>query len=434
MASLDQGTQKVLDLINEKELVDLAVTMGNIQSPTGYEEYMAEFVLGWLRSNGFKAIEQRISEGRRNAIGILKGTGRGYSLLFNSHMDSDLGSAEEVLDSGFVESSPPVAWVDGTRIFGKPIQNDRGPMACFMLASKVIKEAGIKLKGDLILTMVAGEIGSGPIDEFQGPRYVGKGLGSRHAVAHGIIADYALVAETTDFGITWVETGAGYYKITLEGVGLYTPRSYRPDRVEEHPNAIVKMAKLIQAIEDWGRDYEFRYTYESPAGKVVPKVNIGAIRGGKPYNPSRTAPECSIYVDVRIPAPVDPLTVQQEIREVINLQGLGGEIEPYMIRKGYEGKNVKRLVESITEAHHKVRGAEPPPMSPAERSMWRDINVFNEVGIPAVTFGPRRLSDPKTVERSAGLDKKYMEKDDLVNTARIYALVALDICGTEKPV
>ncbi len=431
MGSLDEEAEKVLDLIKEKELVDLAITMGNIQSPTGYEKYMTEFCMNWLGTNGFKAIEQTISEGRSNAIGILKGAGRGYSLLFNSHMDSEQGSVEEVLRSGMVKASPPVAWVDGTRIFGKQVQNDRGPMACFLVAAKAIKEAGITLKGDLILTMVVGEIGSGSIDEFQGPRYAGKGLGSRHAVTHGIVADYALVAETTDFGVTWVETGAGYYKITLEGVGLYTPRSYRPELIEEHPNAIVKMAKLIQALEDWGRDYEKRYTYISPAGKVVPKVNIGAIRGGRPYNPSRTCKECSIYLDVRIPAPVDPLTVQEELAEVIKRQGLGGEIDPYMIRKGYEGKNMERLVESITEAHRRIRGNDPPPVSTAETSMWRDVNVFNEVGIPALTFGPRRLSDRKKA-KSPGLDSGYMETEDLVNTARMYALVALDICRTDK--
>ena len=433
MSPLEQETQKVLGLIDEKELVDLSVAMGNIQSPTGYERHMVDFVMTWLRNNGFKAIEQKICEGRGNAIGILTGTGAGYSLLFNSHTDSEQGSAEEIVKSGEVVAAPPVAREVGTRIFGKQVQNDRGPMACFMLAAKAIRESGIKLSGNLILTMVAGEIGSGPVDEFQGPRYVGKGLGSRHAVTHGILADYALVAETTDFGITWVETGAGYYKVTLEGVALYTPRSHRPDLVEKHPNAIVKMAKLIQAIEEWGRDYERRYTYESPTGRVVPKVNIGAIRGGKPFNPSRTCNECSIYVDVRIPAPVDPVTVQTELSAVVKQQGLGGEIEPYMVRKGYEGKNVERLVESIKGAHRQIRGTDPPPVSTAEISMWRDVNIFNEVGIPSVTFGPRRFHLSEADAKPMGLDRGYMEKEDLVNTAKMYALVALDICRSEKP-
>jgi hypothetical protein len=53
--------------------------------------------------------------------------------------------------------------------------------------------------------------------------------------------------------------------------------------------------------------------------------------------------------------------------------------------------------------------------------MWRDVNVFNEVGIPAATFGFPRKSAP-------GLSEKFVDIDDLVDCAKMYALVALDIC------
>ena len=97
-------------------------------------------------------------------------------------------------------------------------------MAAFMIATKAIKNSGIQLAGDIIMTMVVGEIGMGPVDEFRGAKYIGKGFGSRHAVTHGVNGDFALIAETTDFGVTWIEAGAAYFKITLEGRGFYTPR------------------------------------------------------------------------------------------------------------------------------------------------------------------------------------------------------------------
>ena len=74
-------------------------------------------------------------------------------------------------------------------------------MAAFMLAAKPIKDADVATRGDIIMTMVVGEIGMGPIDEFQGPRYIGKGYGSRHAVAHGIMGDFALVKKGVEFSI-----------------------------------------------------------------------------------------------------------------------------------------------------------------------------------------------------------------------------------------
>src|ERR1051325_7433522 len=84
--------ERILERINEKELVDLAVAMGNIKAPSGYEQPMADFVLDWLKSNGFEnSFQQLVSEGRSNTIGIVRGNGGGKSLIFNSHMDSEQG-------------------------------------------------------------------------------------------------------------------------------------------------------------------------------------------------------------------------------------------------------------------------------------------------------------------------------------------------------
>ncbi len=73
-------------------------------------------------------------------------------------------------------------------------------------------------------------------------------------------------------------------------------------------------------------------------------------------------------------------------------------------------------------AHVAVRGSQPPPVDTPETSMWRDINIFNEVGIPAATFGMPRKSAPDVPER-------FIEIQDIVDAAKMYALVALKICG-----
>ncbi len=422
MASLTAQQQRVVDLIDEKELVDLAVAMAGITAPSGYEQPMADYVLRWLKDNGFEnSFQQLVSEGRSNTIGVLPGSRAGRKFIFNSHMDSEQGMPTRVGE----ELPPgPRAWVDENkrRLFGQAVQNDRGPMAAFMIATKAIKNSGIELAGDIVMTMVVGEIGMGPVDEFRGAKYVGKGYGSRHAVAHGINGDFALIAETTDFGVTWIEAGAAYFKISLEGKGFYTPRL--PDRgaVEDSPNAIIKMIPIIQAIERWAVEYQKKYTIDYPVGKMVPKVSIGSIRAGWPYKPSTTPHDCSIYMDVRVPPPVSLSQVERELRQVVGSVGFGAKVECFMFRKGYEGKNVEPLVAAINQAHQAVRGAPTPPINTAETSMWRDINIFNEVGIPAATFGmPRKSADDAP--------EKFVEIDDIVDAAKMYALVALEICG-----
>jgi len=127
--------KKVLDLINERKLVELAVAMGNIYSPAGYEAEMGEFVLEWLKNNKIKALKQEVVRHRYNVIGQIKGTGNGSSLLFNSHMDSGGGGPEDewvLADPGLAHHTK--AWVQGDRIFGNAVLNDRGPMAAFMIA------------------------------------------------------------------------------------------------------------------------------------------------------------------------------------------------------------------------------------------------------------------------------------------------------------
>src|SRR5215208_7890777 len=117
-------------------------------------------------------------------------------------------------------------------------------MATWLLAAKAIKDSGVKLKGDLVLMSVVGEIGLEPVDEFQPPQYIAKGAGTRYAITHGGVTDYALVAEGTDFGLVGVEAGKAFFKVTVFGndLPIYTPYIQRPSPIDKNPNAIIRMA------------------------------------------------------------------------------------------------------------------------------------------------------------------------------------------------
>jgi acetylornithine deacetylase/succinyl-diaminopimelate desuccinylase-like protein len=412
-------TEKVLSLIHKDDIVNLAVELGNIYAPTGFEKNIGEFIYGWLNKNGFQTIKQEAAPNRNNVIATLKGTGEGRSLILNSHMDTDIGAPEDYWTVGELKPVYNHAWVEGDSIIGRSVVNDRGPMTATMIAAKAIKDSGTKLKGDLVLTVVVGEIGKAPVDEFQGPEYLGKGLGTNQLVNHGVLADYALVAERTAFTLTWTEAGAAYFKITVKGQGgIYTPYIKRPSPIEQNPNAIVKMTKIIQALEEWAYDYERKNTCEFAGVTVIPKVNIGAIRGGLPYKPSKSVGICSIYVDVRLPPGKEPLEVRRELRSLIAKTGIDAEIEMYLFRMGHEGKNVTRLVESIEKAHQTIFKKKPEKIDAGTTSMWRDCNVFNGVGIPSVSYGPAAT--------------KFYEGvaiEDLVNTSKLYAMIAMDMCN-----
>jgi acetylornithine deacetylase/succinyl-diaminopimelate desuccinylase-like protein len=420
---------KALSYINEEELVQLAVDMGNIKSPAGYEGPMATFVYEWMLKNGLPGLRQEVVPDRENVVAVLKGSGDGKSLLFNAHMDSEAGGPHaEWMYPDPNASYLRQAWVEGDKIFGTPVLNDRGPMAAFLIAAKAICESGIELSGDVILTAVVGEIGQAPVDEFRGLQYLGKGLGTKHLVLHGVLADYALVAETTDFGIAWTEAGVVYAKISLTGEAMYTPRSYRADTIEAHPNAIIKMVRYLDAFEEWARRYEKENTYEFDGGKVVPKAAIGAIRGGVPYMPCVTSGRCAAYVDVRLPPGKDPLSVRKALEELARDLNLQADVDIFLYRAGYVGENISEFRQCIENVYQRIRGRPTNDVPVPVTSMWRDINVFNELGIPSITFGPPRSSSPD-VPASKG---KFIYKHDLVDAAKVYALIAMDICGSTR--
>jgi acetylornithine deacetylase/succinyl-diaminopimelate desuccinylase-like protein len=365
---------------------------------------------------------------RPNVVAILPGTSHGRSLCFNSHMDTTVHKDEWWTTRMAADPILHTAWREGDTLVGNGVCNDKGPMATWLFAAKAIKDSGVKLKGDLVLMAVVGEIGVEPVDEFQPPHYIAKEPGTRYAITHGGgVADYALVAEGTDFGLVGVEAGKAFFKITVfgEDLPIYTPYINRPTAVEKNPSAIVRMGAFIQRIESWACEYQEKNRYQCAGGLVVPKVNFGAIRGGVPYKITKTVQQCAIYLDVRITPVQEPLEVREELRQLMRQAGMAGEVELYAYRPGFEMDEKKGapLRDAITRAHRSIVGGEPKPAPTGASSMWRDINVFNEMRIPSITYGPG-------VSVGGGVFR--MKIDNMVTGAKLYTQIALDLCNQER--
>jgi acetylornithine deacetylase/succinyl-diaminopimelate desuccinylase-like protein len=419
--------QDVFAKIDTDELIKVALDLANIDSPTGREGPVADYVADWLRKEGFDARKVGLYPNRPNVLAALPGSGGGRSLCFNSHMDTAVHQEEWWASRHASDAIFHSAWREGDTLVGNGIVNDKGPMATWLLAAKAIKDSGAKLKGDLLLMAVVGEIGVEPVDEFQPPEYVAKEAGTRYAITHGGVADYALVAEGTDFGIVGVEAGKAFFKITIFGndFPIYTPYISRPTSIPENPNAIVRMATFVHRVEEWASEYERKNRYECAGGIMVPKVNIGAIRGGVPWKITKTVQQCAIYVDVRITPVQEPLEIREELRRLMSAAGLAGEVDLYVYRPGFEADPVKvePLKSAITRSHKTILGANPGPAPIPASSMWRDVNCFNEMRIPSVTYGPGV---------SSGGGKYAMKIENMLLGTKLYALTAIDLCSQDR--
>lgn len=409
--------------INREELVELALNLCNIESPAGQEAEVGQFVFDWMRKEGFEPRKIAMLPERFNVLGTLPGAGDGYSLIFNSHLDTGRSKEDRWSIRNPDEEINHRAWRKDDTLYGEGMVNDKGPMAAFMIAAKTLKSAGVRLRGDLLLSAVPGEIGYEAVDEFESPRYLSKEVGSRYLIQHGGVADFALVAEGTDFGYAAIEAGKAFFKLTVFGEPqLYTPFAPDAEVNAAHPNAIVRAGLLIPHLQEWARAYEKRFVFRCKDGVIVPKVMIGAIRGGNPYHVTRTSEICALYVDCRLTPVSDPLALRRELRELLAAHELPGAVELFVYRRSYEAGDTGILLAGIEQAHRQVMKTELEQAAPVISSMWRDVSIFNEMGIPAITYGPPR-----------NFGGQSMTIDDLAKTAEIYARIAVAVCSREKP-
>lgn len=410
----------------EKELVQLSCGVVNVPSPPGYEKAVCEFLAGWMNERRIPAYVQEVEPTRGNVVGTLAGAGGGRSVTFNSHMDTTFvgNEVEDLPILGRPENiTRPVAEVRDGMVCGLGIFNDKGPFVSACIAARAIQASGLTLRGDMVLAGVAGEIGRGQVwPHSTGPGTRGKGEGTRFLLHAGVWTDYAVVCEGTRWSVTWALPGAAYFRITTRGIPAYAPMNDRSaPSVRENPNAIVRMAHLLIALEAWADRYEAQNTYDTPCGRIEPRVTLGAIDGGLPYKPNWRPAIANVYVDVRIPPNRTPLDVKRELEQVVAATGLSDEVFMYLGRKGYVAQGAEPVAAAVVAAHAQVFGKPPEPAPWVDLSMWNDSNVYAELGIPVVKYGPMRPSGDAYPER--------MAIADLMQAARVYALTALQLCG-----
>lgn len=420
------AAQKVLDCIDREELAQLGADLTDIPSPTGQEGAIGEFILDWFSANGLKAVRQDVDEGRPNAVGVLKGDGTGLSLGFNGHTDTSFTGTEA--DRRMVRAMEPAeelrGRVVGDTVQGLGISNMKGGLASFMYAGKALLDAGVQLKGDMVMAAVVGEISRTPIGEWQSKDFRGEGTGTRHLLNHGMQTDYAVCCDGSDLNIVWTQEGVVQLRIAIYGNAEAAWGTKRETHPMEEWNAIVKMTRVIEAVEKWGAEFEKKYIYDSPTGPLLPKVNIGGIEGGAPYRPNYFPGVCAIYVDIRIPPQVRPVQVQHEVEKVMNGLGMDYQLDLYKSLLGYEGRDVEPLVKTAEEVFEHLFDEKLVPEPPDRASIWTDTNIYNELGIPCIKIGPRG--------RRIGPRNEEIAIDEMVRATQIYALMALDICSRPR--
>ena len=405
---------RIIAEVREDEIVQMCCDVINVPSPTGEELRMAEYMREALSAIGLNVTWQEVEEARANVIGRWIGSGGGKNLMFNGHMDtSNTGHEDFLTGIGY----KPQAVVKNGMIYGLGIYNMKGALVCYTQAVKALQRAGVKLKGDVILAAVAGEIEKTQWGEFHGKQYRGYGYGTHYLVNHGVLPDMCILGEPTDTHLVLEHFGSMWVRISCTGIYVHT--AFCEGR--EEMNSIRRMHELLTDILRWIETWEQKATY---GGKKA-IVNLGGIRGGHAWRASRTPEQTDLFLDVRVPPSIPMNEARREIQRVFlemekKHPDWGLEFETYVSVPGARISEDHSLIKAIDENHTKVIGSPPQ----REVVTWcSDASVLSRYGIDTVNYGPS--SGPRDQE-----GEKVSIKT-LVDITKVYALTAAEMCGVK---
>jgi succinyl-diaminopimelate desuccinylase len=362
-------------------------------NPPGHEKLAADWLAAELERRGFSPSVDDLGGDRANIVTVLRGTGEKPALVFNGHLD-----VVPVGDTPWTHEPFGGVRVNG-RLYGRGTSDMKSGLIAMVMAVDALKQAGARLKGDLILSGVA--------DEETGA------LGAKSWVqADGLQGVGAIViGEPTNLEVYIAEKGACWLELTTYGK---TAHGSMPDL---GINAVMHMTTALHALTQLSLPFQPHPLFDKPT------MNVGTIAGGHKTNvvPDR----CTATIDLRTLPGMAHEDVLQYIRQT--LEGLRETIPQfsYELRVIAERRPVasdpQAPIVEATLAILKAQGRhETPKATPGYAT---DASVFQPAsGAPFLIFGPG-------IPQLAHQPNEYVEIDTYLKSIELYCELAVKYLG-----
>ena len=347
------------------------------------------YVAEKLKELGLEVTTSEIAPGRVNVVGVLKGSGGGKSLLLNAHLDT-VGVEGMTID-------PFGGELCEGRVYGRGAQDMKGSLAAMMATAKAIVDAGITLRGDLLITGVADEEHSS--------------IGTE-ALVKEFKADGAIVTEPTDMHLCRAHRGFIWFEVETFG------RAAHGSRYKEGIDANMRMGRFLTELEKLEQKLIQREPHEL-AGP--PSLHAAMIQGGTEI--SKYAAHCKLTIERRT---IPGETVEGATAE---LQGIINRLvaqdptfqatvkatfwrEPFEVREDAEIVQIMDKVLDERLRHHPEHiGA----------TFWTDAALISDAGAETVLLGP--------VGYGLHSAEEWVEMESVIDLAHVLAETAIVYCG-----
>jgi len=415
----------VIEAVDPDELINLTsdlVRINTVWDPaagTG-EQPAADYVFEWARKQGFEAAMEEVAPGRSNVIVTWSGEDGSRRLMFEGHTDVVTPGDESIW-----QYNPFGAEIVGRRMYGRGTNDTKGNLAAMLIAMAALKRSGVRLKGAIIGGVLCDEE-----DQMLGVRnFIERG--------HADTITGAIICEPQDGLICTTQKGALRARFTISG------RMSHGAMPLAGLNTAPAVARIIGALHELERKAAKHPGRDEHLGwpSFTPTVIQAPATGAPQLNVMPG--EAQILVDIRtIPGQSHPgiisdleamtAAVEQQVRQdYIDYDKLLGLERNHDLRIG---------LKILTDRPCTLTDRNDPVVLAAD---WATRQMIDEdptyAGVPGATDGTFlwALKNIPIVTMGAG-DRQvphqvdeWVDLDQLVETAKIYALTALNYLWPE---
>jgi len=411
--------EKVLNEIDPDELIKLTADLVRINSvwdPAAgtNEQAVAQRVADWARTQDFDVQVDQVAPNRPNIIVSWPAGSQKRTLMFEGHTD--------VVTPGDVSAwkyDPFGAEIVGRRMYGRGANDTKGNLAAMLIAMKALKTSAVEIAGSVIGGVLCDEEDQmlGVID------FIERG--------HADKITAAVICEPQDGMICTAQKGA------VRASYLITGRMSHGAMPLSGLNCAPAIARLIDGLHELEKEAVTTIGLDEYLGwpSVTPTVIQTPVTGASQLNVMPR--EAKVLVDIRT-------TPRQSHEKIIaDLMALALKVEN-RVRDNYKKYdsllNLQRdhdlavQVDILTDRPCTYTGRSEPVVKAADWAIrWLTDKSPVYAGVPGATDGTFlwAVKNIPIVTMGAGdrhvphqIDE-WVDLDQLIETARVYALTAL---------